>query len=263
MHHCPCTSCSSSRTRSPTGARCGTGFLRDAEEFEQAFNALEKEFADRLHDDGGIVLHVMGMRLWGAEIGQLARSESEIVVECKAYIDDLRRSGRLQRYRIRDGFSDASHGLAFHNSKTPAFLELQTYFTDQSELAHQDTWPRIAESLLADMSGNGLRFYERVCWSQGVSKPDCADDPILSKIAPASFVDKLLSCTPEAQRMILEGLKERYQEDSMQEALAAERPWIINVHEELQRRIPRVGAHPEVLSIQRHCTVAWSRRSTG
>ena len=213
------------------------GFLRDEREFEQAFEALEKDFVDRAHEDPGVVLHVMGMRLWGVQIGQLAQSENQIVIECKAYIDDLRQAGTLVRYRP-DGFRDAAYGLAFHCHETPAFQELMKYYVEQAEFAYQDTWPLLAQNLLPDMAGDGERFYERICWSARGAKPDCADDPILSKIAPAAFVKKFLSCTPEAQRTILEGLKARYQAGRMSQQLAAECPWIIEVNDEIERRIP-------------------------
>jgi hypothetical protein len=223
----------------PNWRKVWHGFLRDASEFELAFEALEKEFADRKFDDPGIILHVLGLRLWGLQLGELKQREEEIVEEGKAYIDDLRRTGRLRRYRP-DAFHDAAHGLQFHNAATAAFPTLRRYFIEQSELAYQDGWSALGDSLVADISGDGEKFYTRVCWSGGQSKPDCADDAILSRIEPKIFVDKLLTCSPQAQRSILEGLKTRYEGRRLANTLAAEGSWLIDMHRELQNRLPRL-----------------------
>jgi KAP family P-loop domain len=228
----------------PNWRKVWDGFLRDAQEFAHAFDGLEKEFADRAFDHPEVVLHVIGIRLWGAEIGQLARSESEIIAECKAYIDDLRRNGRLRR-RPQKGFRDAALGLGFHNGQTPAFRELLTYYADQSDLAYMDTWQNLGQSLLSDMSGDVERFCRRICWFPmgqtmpvGQSMPDCADAPILSQIAPGLFADTLIARTPREQRAILEALNGRYETGRLEIGLAAEVEWINKVIEALKQLIP-------------------------
>lgn len=224
----------------PNWRKVWHGFLRDSSEFEPAFAAMEKEFADRKFDESGIVLHVLGLRLWGAEIGELKKSENEIVEEGRAYIDDLREKGRLRRYG-HQGFQDAAHGLTFHNASTAGFQTLLRYFMEQSELAYHDVWAALGESLLADMSGDAEKFFTRVCWSGGQAKPDCAEDAILSRTAPKAFVDKLLTCSPQAQRTILKGLKTRYEGGRLANTLAAEGPWLNEMHQELQCRIPHLA----------------------
>lgn len=222
----------------PNWRKVWHGVLRDTQEFAAAFEALEKEFAAGEFEDAEVLLHVFGLRLWGAQIGQLDRCERDVVAECKAYIDNLKRKGRLSRYHTK-GFNDAALGLQFHNSNTAVFQELLTYYADQSELAYKETWQNVAQSLLADMSKDVKQFYRRICWSQGLSKPDYADDPVLSQIAPSSFVDTLLLCHPKDQRVILEGLKARYGAGKFRNRLAMEAEWILKVDEELQRRIPQ------------------------
>lgn len=73
-----------------------------------------------------------------------------------------------------------------------------------------------------------------------MEKPDYANDPVLSKIAPASFVDKLLSCIPMTQHTILEGLKTRYEAGQLRGPLVAEAAWVIEVCRELQKRLPEL-----------------------
>lgn len=119
----------------------------------------------------------------------------------------------------------------------PHFQQLLKYYASQSESAYQDTWTDIADSLLRDMSGDGEKFAERVSWS-GIFLPDFSDDPVLSKIQPASFVDKLVSCNPTAQRKILESLQARYNFGRLNERLTAECVWIVEVYDELMRRLP-------------------------
>lgn len=69
----------------PSWRKVWNGFLRDAEEFEQAFDALEKEFAARVFENAPLVLRVFGLRLWGAEIRQLAQSEGDVVAVQSLY----------------------------------------------------------------------------------------------------------------------------------------------------------------------------------
>lgn len=126
-------------------AKVWHGFLRDAAEFELAFRGLEKEFAERRFEDPGTIMHVLGMRLSGVELGELDKTEEEITDEGKVYIDDLRRTGRLRRGLLGRGFHDASQGLAYHSAGTAAFQTLCHYYVDQAELAYQDTWPRLAD----------------------------------------------------------------------------------------------------------------------
>ncbi len=224
----------------PNWRKVWHGFLRDSSEFEPAFAAMEKEFLDRKFDDPGIVLHVLGLRLWGAELGELKYCEKKIIEQGKVYIDDLRKEGRLRRYE-RHTFHDAAHGLAIHNVDSVGFQILHKHFMEQSDLAYQDGWPALAESLLANMSGDAETFYARVCWSGNQVKPDCADDAILSRIAPEAFVDKLLTCSPQAQRTTLQGLMTRYDCGRLGNTLWAEVKWLIEMHQELQNRIPQLA----------------------
>ena len=221
----------------PAWRKVWHGFLREAAEFEPAFQLMEQEFKERKFDDTGIVLHVFGLRLWGAELGEIDKTDAQIVTEGKAYIDDLRHDGRLKRYR-HDGFHDSSHGLGLHHSDTPAFKELRQYLIDQSEHAHQAGWPKVAAQLLDNMSGEAEVFYSRVCWSGGNERPDCADDPVLATLAVKDFVDRLIAGTPVAQRTVLEALKTRYERGGLANDLATEAPWLIDMHRELTGRIP-------------------------
>ena len=222
----------------PNWRKVWHGFLRDAVEFESAFNAMEQEFAERQFEEPGVVLHVLGLRLWCVEIGELAKTEQDVVSEGKAYIDDLRRAGKLPRCKPATDFYDAAYGLVYYNVNTPAFRELHAYFAKQCELAYQDGWPKLAEGLLDDMAGDAEAFYQRVCWSGAATRPDCAEDPILASVSAKRFVDRLIECTPEGQRAVLEALKERYGSGRLSNDLAAERIWLLDLKKELDARIP-------------------------
>ncbi len=227
----------------PNWRKVWHGFLRDAGEFESAFKAMEQEFADRQFEEPGVVLHVLGLRLWGVEIGELTKTELNVVSEGKAYIDDLRRAGKLRRYRPSIGFHDAAYGLAYHNRDTPAFGELHAYFVEQCEVAYQDGWPKLAKGLMHDIAGDAEAFYQRVCWSGGSTRPDCAEDPILASLSPKLFVDRLIECTPDGQRVVLKALKERYAHGRLANELAAECKWLLDVQIELDGRmtdLPRI-----------------------
>ena len=221
----------------PNWRKVWHGFLREADEFEAAFAAMEQEVLERRFEDPGEVLHVLGMRLWGVELGELDKTEQEVVAEGKAYIEDLRASGRLLRYQPRD-FREASHGLSFHKGESAAFQELQNYMIEQGELAYEATWPALAQTLLRDMEGDAERFFRRICWTSGPQKPDCADDAILAKMDPEAFVVQLVNATPSAQRTILQGLNERYETGRLADLLAPERFWLVAMNNHLQSRLP-------------------------
>lgn len=226
----------------PAWRKVWHGYLREAAEFEPAFEMMEKEFTERKFDDPDVILHVFGLRLWGVELGELRKSDAEIVAEGKAYIDDLRELGRLRRYRT-DISHRGAHGLAFHHEKTVAFKKFEEYLVEQSEAAYQDRWAAIGDGLLADMSGDAEDFVGRVCWIGGTIKPDCADDAVLSKTLPSAFVDRLIACSPQGQRNVLLGLKKRYETRGLEQNLKAEKPWLMEVDRELRRRLaglPRI-----------------------
>jgi len=223
----------------PNWRKVWHGFLRDAEEFETAFNGLEQEFAQRAFDDTGIFLHVVGLRLWGAEIGQISRTQDEVKAECKAYIDELRRAGRIKRYRP-DVFHDAAYGLRFHNAETSAFREIVDYYVKQAEAAYRETWPSLGRELLEDMSNDCQKFRRRISWVPGEPTPDCAGDAILSQISASDFVNKLLSLTPSAQRVVMEGLSEHYAGDRLKNNLKPEATWLIDIEAELEKRLPQL-----------------------
>jgi hypothetical protein len=218
----------------PNWQKVWHGILRDEKEFASACAAMEKEFEERKFDEPGVVLHVFGMRLWTGTIGQLTEDEAAIVAECKRYVDDLCSEGRLQKMpeRLRDG----SHGLMFHGNETPAFESLVSYYQARAEEAFRSLWPSIADDLMGDMTHDAEKFYARICWD-GATRPDCADDAVLSAINPATFVDKLLSCAPGAQRTIFSGLRQRYQTGRLANALARERDWMVAVRAELSGRM--------------------------
>jgi hypothetical protein len=224
-------------TDEPNWRKVWHGYCTDAEEFAAAFESMEEEFANRVHHEPGIVLHVLSLRLWAAEIGHLVRTQNEVVSECKAYIDDLRLTGRLSKYRP-ESLRHGAYGLGFMGQEKLEFRELHAYFVNQSECSFKDTWSELSQSLLEDISGDGSKFAERVGWTASGSKPDCADDPILSAALPKLFVDRLVASHPEAQRNVLEGLENRYSAGRLQTSLRLERQWILDVNDELQRRLP-------------------------
>jgi hypothetical protein len=220
----------------PNWQKVWHGFLRDEKEFEAAWLGMEKEFEERKFEHPGEVLHVFGLRLWAADIGQLQKAPEAIVKECKDYVDDLFAARRLPKTKL-ERIRDMSHSLRFHKADAAEFRELAAYYEARSAEVYRSTWPALAEGLLADMVGDPETFYARICWSARLGHSHCADTPVLATIDPAVFVDRLLSLPPTAQRTIFEGLKERYDHSKLGGAMAPERDWIIAVRGELTRRL--------------------------
>ena len=220
----------------PNWQKVWHGFLRDEREFEVAWQGMEKEFEERKFEHPGEALHVFGLRLWAAEIGQLQKAHEVIIKECKDYVDALFAAGRLPKAKL-ERLRDTSHGLRYHKADAPEFRDLVAYYEARSAEAYRSTWPSLANDLLADIVSDPEKCHARICWSARLGHSDCADIPVLSVIDVPVFVEKLLSSPPTAQRAILEGLKERYDHGKLDGPLAEERDWIIAVRDQLMSRL--------------------------
>ena len=79
----------------PAWKKVWYGITRPEEEFNAAFAQMEKQFVDRVFVKTGEMIHVFGLRIWLSEIGQIQMPVDEVIEECKTYIDDLKKNGRL------------------------------------------------------------------------------------------------------------------------------------------------------------------------
>lgn len=223
------------------------GIERDPSEYADAFAVMEKEFKNRDFTKEGEILHVFGLRLFGAIIGQIAISESDVVAECKSYIDDLFQSEKLATSSSDDSWLTGAFGLGFVEDKNPNFKALVSYYRDRCKDAFARTWPDELNKLYSLMGSDVDAFFAQVCRTNDERANPFAYAPIFSVSKPTDFVTAMLAAHPSAQRTIFTALEGRYQFGRLKSELADERNWLIGVRDDLLR----YASDPKTTAIRR------------
>ena len=207
-------------------------YERTEEEFDRALAEMERAFAAYEFTITGEVLHVFGLRLWLSAIGAISRTKTEVIAECRSYVDYLYESGKIELPSPDEGFSDfpfqAYGGLGIHEATTPEYQELSDYLDEKRRIADVDRRPKIAEELLANMADDPSLFLRRVCLTNH-DENELYDVPVLASLDPQRFVDVLLGLHPARQRTVVLALKARYEHGRIDGDLAAERDWATSV----------------------------------
>src|SRR5262249_45341061 len=119
--------------------------VRTEEEFNNASNEMERQFAAREFLEPGVILHVFGLRLFLADTGILQKPRTEVVSEGKQYVDDLYANGRLEALPIRGpdevlvvgGYAN----LVVQEVNSTEFHELSAYLEEKRKKARDDKYP--------------------------------------------------------------------------------------------------------------------------
>lgn len=208
------------------------GIEREPEQFRKAFETMERQFKERAFLKAGEILHVFGLRLWGAEIGQLDLKPDEVVAQCQSYVDDLARDGRiLESDDIEDDFRSGAYGLGFNAGDKVEFRELTTYCQDAVAEARRRRWPTDAASVMDLMAADASAFFAKVCWTNDSRENTFAAVPIFSCVAAPEFVERLLKLKPADFRTAMTALKGRYEGRKLDNDLAPERSWLREVRD--------------------------------
>lgn len=218
----------------PAWQKVWHGFTRPPEEFEAATKAMEEEFAAHKFLFGREILHVLSLRLWCARIGQLNKTEEEVVSEGRAYIDHL-----FARDMLLPGFdvSSTSHpmtgayGLGFQDKDRPAFRELSEYYVERGKEALAASMPHKLEKLLDLMASDTHAFFSAIAWTNDDRPNTYAGVPIFATADADKFMKRMLACHPEHQRTILYALSGRYEGGRLGDDLKVERDWFVAVHD--------------------------------
>jgi hypothetical protein len=187
-------------------------YERSDEDVGAAIVNLEQEFRERRYTSRGEVLHVVGLRLQLAEVGELALSREDVVQQSKAYIDDLYKEGKLQPkargedWDLRMGYG----GLSFREEGSAELMEVARYFSDAVKRSTEDKYPALATKLLTEMQTDTDLFLERFWLSGSPHKNIYYDVPILAFSDPAAFVETFLSLPRPSQNKVMRMFGERY-----------------------------------------------------
>ncbi len=210
-----------------------------------ALASMERKFAAREYTVSGEILHVFGLRLWGAAEGRYpGLSAEEVLEECQTYLADLAAMGRIEPLPPQD-FSPSSTGyagLGFMALETPEFQVLVSELLRLRSQAAQDILPVAARELLDQMAEDPRLFAQEITLRYG-NVPRYYDVPVLASADPGRFVELFAAANSERQYAMLDALGSRYGNGRLFSDLAAERQWA-------QRVADMLTVHAEGLSAE-------------
>lgn len=204
-----------------------------------ALKKLDKQFEERDLIDPGEMLHMFSLKMMIAEEKIQDTKIESVEEECKIYIDDVLKAGRLPPASPNDPSNDllSSHdGLGFWVSETSAecFGRVRQHLINAQKNALSLQFPSIGALLLEDVRSNGRKFFDQVCRSESGSGL-YARVPVLAHIEPKEFLTAWLGSQNDNWRVISLALASRYDSGALERELADERPWILKLLELLDQ----------------------------
>ncbi len=211
---------------------------RSDDAVKAAAQKMQEEFAARHFTKSGEILHVCGQMLWLSDIGVSNWDRARTVVKCKAYIDDIRRSGELEAPSdtiLDDLRYGAYAGLGFSQNTTPEFQEVWTYLRAQRAEEAVDRYAEQAKTLAAMASADPSAFVRQIAHHHD-SQAAFANIPVFSALDPDRFAEQLIALQPLAFREVLLGFSSRYDMGRLSRELAGERQWAEELESILLRK---------------------------
>jgi hypothetical protein len=203
------------------------------EDFDRAFNEIERQFQNREFTIIGEMLHIFGIRLWLSDVGVISKPRVEVLSELKKYVDDLYCQKKLDPIPLLDyqDFDIHSYGgLGVREAATTEFRDAFEYLKGKRHLAGIDLYPVQGETLLKELARDPNLYYRQLCVTNSDDNIYCRV-PILSAIDPSLFVKNVLEQTPSNQRLIMSAFKGRYEHGSLGRDLSIEKPWLKSVRD--------------------------------
>nr|WP_281391252.1 P-loop NTPase fold protein [Pseudomonas folii] len=208
------------------------GFDRSEAEFKDAVIEMERQFQARELLDIGIILHVVGMRVWLSKIGEFSLTRKLAFDQARDYISDLYTAGELTPAEPasigRSGY-EGYGGLGIHEQGSEDFLEFFSFMEDMQSKAAIDQYPVKARKLLEDMELNASVFLRKIC-STYEHENIYAYTPLLSSIPPSEFVERVMKLDGAGQRTVIIALNLRYSHGMLQRDLKSETSWFFDVY---------------------------------
>lgn len=221
-------------------------YERDDGETEAAVATMLNDFKDRKFEKSGEVLHLFGQMLWLAEIRASGLTSKETVMQCRTYVDDLRKTGRLEPIlrRFPDNIDFGAYGgLVFAQNETKEFKALADYFSEQRRIAEVQSFPVEAERLTELAIANPTEFKREIAFGHE-SNATFAEVPVFAHIDAKELANKLIRLPPWHLREIMLGFSLRYEMGALTHRLAEERAWAEDFEAQLKvaaRKLNRFG----------------------
>ena len=202
---------------------------------------MEQQFTDRSVTDSGEILHIFALKMMMAEHGIDKGSIEDVVVLCKAYVDDLLYVGKLPPretdWQWHNAFNHSYEGLGYWVSvgAAPHFKELWDHLIAAREEALEKQFPRIFDELLAMIVSDPNQFFESMSPTSKGENP-YALIPMLHRLPAERFVNAWLRAPKENWREVSTALENRYSHGQIHSDLSVEKNWVLEVCELLEKR---------------------------
>jgi hypothetical protein len=215
------------------------GFERTEQEFDAALTEMERQFTTREFSDPGVLLHIVGLRCWLADIGELNLTREAVFEQSREYVTAMYESGKLAP-GIRDDFGGRSYegyaGLGIREQGTKDFSEFIQFLNNHQSLAAIRQYPEKAEKLLNDMELNAGLFLQQICPTNDTENI-YAYTPLLASIPPIKFVERVIILDGASKRKIIMALNLRYSHGNLERYLSDETKWLLEVYSELRTAV--------------------------
>jgi hypothetical protein len=211
-------------------------------DYEEAVAKVERQFENREFVVVGELFQVFGLRLSFSEIGVIAKSRSEVVDECKCYIDDLRKFGNFPDPLVsrREELGSGWEGLGLFEADSEDFRAIIDCFDATSSTVLKESLPAKGLELLEVMKRDVQEFFRCLCLNTVTTSP-FFDIPVLAAIDAEVFVDNVLTLVPDAQSSVFSMFIGRYERGQLDRELKDEKPWLLAVKDAFERRMPTLG----------------------
>jgi hypothetical protein len=234
---------------------------RSDREAQDAVDEVEQMFQTRAFTDQGEMLHVFGERLWLSRIKAIAPPLTDVVTECKRYIDDVYTAKEIDPAKsMRDVLGNATEsydGLMFMEHESKEFGEIVAHLHAAENQAQVDSYPAKSQELLKVMETDTELFFRQLCLTNS-NDNIYAQVPILPAIDPAEFVARVIALPPEYRRTALMPFAQRYTYLNIAPQLIPELAWLENVKKGLENEIaklPPIAKHALSGTLGRYVTL--------
>ncbi len=221
------------------------GIERTEDEVIDALAEVRACFEQREYTKPGEILHVFGLLIRHADIGDIGMSRQDVVTQCQQYVDDLYKQGRLGppsddgKPRLREtGYG----GLQIASSDTPEYRRLFSYLEQVQAKVASDRYPAISQELLETLRDAPAEFVSEIAPGSG-QYSKYSKIPILSYINPKDFVSIWLCIHPGLQRQVLDALTTRYEHHKLNDDLSGELGWANSVYAEIISSVQAMSPH--------------------
>lgn len=215
----------------PAWRRAWYGFESDDVAYEAAVAEVEKQFAARSERDPAVLYHMFGILLRASDIGALTKTRAEILLDGKAYVDEIARDGKILASVERSGEVNAlrgSSGLGFTEENSSEFNEFVKYYLGASNRASEASYATRARALLDRAKKEPQEFLFDLCVNNVRASP-YYETPLLAALPPSEFVTKVVSLPAQGQISVFSMFKGRYEFNRLENVLAPEKPWLAEV----------------------------------